>query len=64
VRGSVAAVLLAKVGTLEISFILLLLFMLGLSGLIAFAVVVRIVEPGGMKRLSQKLIGFPRPSKR
>ena len=55
---------LAQTGVLEISFILLLLFMLGLSGLIAFAVIVRIVEPGGMKRLSQKLVGLPRPPKR
>jgi hypothetical protein len=56
--------LVAKVGVLELSFILLLLFMLGLSGLIAFAVVVRIVEPRGVKALSQRLIGLPRPPKR
>ena len=54
---------LAKTGVLEISFILLLLFMLGLSGLIAAAVIVRMVEPGGMKRLSQRLIGLPRPKR-
>jgi hypothetical protein len=55
---------LAKVGTLEISFIILLLFMLGLSGVIAVAVVTRMVEPGGLRALSQRLIGFPRPKKR
>lgn len=54
---------LAKTGVLEISFILLLLSMLGLAGLIATAVVVRIVEPRGMKVLSQRLIGFPRPKR-
>ena len=48
-------------GTLEISFILLLLFMLGLSGLIGVAVIVRMVEPRGLRALSQRLIGFPRP---
>ncbi len=55
---------LAKVGALEISFILLLLFMLGLSGLIGFAVIVRIVEPGGMRRMSQRLIGIPRDKRK
>lgn len=47
--------------TLEIGFIILLLAMLGLSGLIGLAVLVRIVEPRGMKALSQRLFGFPRP---
>jgi hypothetical protein len=51
---------LAKIGALEISFIILLLFMLGLSGLIAFAVVVRMVDPRGAKSMSQRLIGLPR----
>jgi hypothetical protein len=64
VRATLARAMPLAIGTLEISFIILLLFMLGLSGLIAFAVIVRIVEPGGMKRLSQKLVGFPRPPKR
>jgi hypothetical protein len=47
--------------TLEIGFIILLLAMIGLSGLIGLAVLVRIVEPRGMKALSQRLFGFPRP---
>ena len=53
------------VALLEVSFILLLLAMLGLAGLIGVAVVVRIVEPRGLKALSQRLIGLPRtkPSK-
>jgi len=46
---------------LEISFIILLLSMLGLAGLIGLAVITRIVEPRGMKALSQRLIGLPRP---
>ena len=54
---------LAKTGVLEISFILLLLSMLGLSGVIAMAVIVRMVEPRGMKALSQRLIGLPRPKR-
>lgn len=49
---------LAKIGALEISFIILLLFMLGLSGLIAVAVVTRMVEPKGMKHLGKKLTGL------
>ena len=49
------------ISVLELSFIILLLFMLGLSGLIGLAVIVRIVEPRGMKALSQRLTGFPRP---
>jgi hypothetical protein len=46
---------------LEISFVILLLSMLGLAGLIGLAVITRIVEPRGMKALSQRLIGLPRP---
>ena len=53
--------LLAKINVLEISFILLLLFMLGLSGIIGLVVITRIVEPRGLKVLSQRLIGLPRP---
>lgn len=49
------------ISMLEIGFIILLLAMLGLAGLIGLAVLVRIVEPRGMKALSQKLFGFPRP---
>lgn len=49
------------ISVLEISFIILLLFMLGLSGVIGLAVIVRIVEPRGMKALSQRLTGFPKP---
>ncbi len=45
---------------LEISFIILLLFMLGLSGVIGLVVLTRIVEPRGVKALSQRLTGFPR----
>ncbi len=52
---------LPSVNVLEISFILLLLFMLGLSGLIGIVVVARLVEPRGLKALSQRLIGLPRP---
>lgn len=48
------------ISTLEIGFIILLLGMLGLAGLIGLVVLVRIVEPRGMKALSQKLFGFPR----
>lgn len=55
---------LAKVGALELSFIILLLFMLGLSGLIAAVVVIRIVEPAGLKALTQRLFGFPRPKRK
>ena len=46
---------------LEIGFIILLLAMLGLAGLIGLVVLVRIVEPRGMKALSQRLVGLPRP---
>ena len=49
------------ISVLEISFIILLLAMLGLAGLIGLAVLVRVVEPRGMKALSQRLIGLPRP---
>jgi hypothetical protein len=49
------------ISLLEISFIILLLGMLGLAGIIGLVVLVRIVEPRGMKALSQRLIGFPRP---
>ena len=52
-------ILLAKIGALEISFIILLLFMLGLSGLIAFAVVVRMVEPKGARAVAERVIGLP-----
>ena len=52
---------IASVNVLEISFILLLLAMLGLSGVIGLVVVVRLVEPRGLKALSQRLIGLPRP---
>ncbi|MGH2794413.1 MAG: hypothetical protein ACRDKG_08910 [Actinomycetota bacterium] len=51
------------ISLLEISFIILLLFMLGLSGVIGLVVVARIVEPRGLKVLSQRLIGLPRPKK-
>jgi hypothetical protein len=34
--------------------------MLGLSGLIGLVVIVRMVEPRGMKALSQRLTGFPK----
>ncbi|MEX2557008.1 MAG: hypothetical protein WEB06_15455 [Actinomycetota bacterium] len=50
--------------TIEISFIILLLFMLGLSGVIGLVVVARIVEPRGLKVLSQRLIGLPREKKK
>lgn len=54
--------ILAKgINVLEISFIILLLFMLGLSGVIGLVVVTRLVEPRGIKALSQRLIGLPRP---
>ena len=48
------------ISTLEIGFIILLLAMLGLAGVIGLVVLTRIVEPRGMKALSQKLFGFPR----
>ncbi|MGH2726965.1 MAG: hypothetical protein ACRDKS_08305 [Actinomycetota bacterium] len=48
------------ISVLEISFILLLLFMLGLSGVIGLVVITRMVEPRGVKALSQRLTGFPR----
>lgn len=51
-------IILAKLGVLEVSFLILLLFMLGLSGLIAMAVITRMVEPRGMKHLGQKLTGL------
>jgi hypothetical protein len=51
------------ISLLEISFIILLLFMLGLSGVIGLVVVARIVEPRGVKVLSQRLIGLPREKK-
>jgi hypothetical protein len=50
--------------TIEISFIILLLFMLGLSGVIGLVVVARIVEARGLKVLSQRLIGLPREKKK
>ena len=53
--------ILAKVGTLEISFIILLAFMLGLSGLIAFAVIVRIVEPKGARAVAERIVRPSRP---
>jgi hypothetical protein len=49
------------ISVLEISFIILLLAMLGLAGVIGLVVIVRIVEPRGLKVLSQRLIGLPRP---
>jgi hypothetical protein len=52
---------LAKTGMLEISFIILLLSMLGLSGLIAFAVIVRIVEPKGARAVAERVGVLPRP---
>lgn len=52
------------ISLLEISFIVLLSFMLGLSGLIGLVVITRIVEPRGMKVLSQRLIGLPRDKKK
>jgi hypothetical protein len=52
------------ISLLEISFIILLLSMLGLSGLIGLVVVARIVEPRGVKVLSQRLIGLPRDKKK
>ena len=52
------------ISLLEISFIVLLLFMLGLSGVIGLVVITRIVEPRGMKVLSQRLIGLPRDKKK
>jgi hypothetical protein len=51
------------IALLELGFVILLLFMLGLSGVIGLAVLTRIVEPRGMKALSQRLIGLPRPKK-
>ena len=48
------------ISLLEISFIILLLGMLGLAGVIGLAVITRIVEPRGVKVLSQRLIGLPR----
>ena len=48
------------ISVLEISFIILLLGMLGLAGVIGLAVITRIVEPRGVKVLSQRLIGLPR----
>ena len=54
-------ILAEGVNVLEISFIILLLFMLGLSGVIGLVVVTRLVEPRGLKALSQRLIGLPRP---
>jgi len=52
---------LAKIGTLEISFIILLGFMLGLSGLIAFAVIVRLVEPKGARAVAERFVKPSRP---
>ena len=52
------------ISLLEISFIILLLSMLGLSGVIGLAVIARIVEPRGAKVLSQRLIGLPRAKKK
>lgn len=52
------------ISLLEISFIILLLTMLGLSGVIGLVVVARIVEPRGLKVLSQRLIGLPREKKK
>ncbi|MGH2784385.1 MAG: hypothetical protein ACRDJ1_03935 [Actinomycetota bacterium] len=51
------------VSVLELSFVILLLAMLGLSGVIGLVVVARIVEPRGLKVLSQRMIGLPRPKK-
>ena len=51
----------AELQALELSFIALLTFMLGLAGFIGVVVIVRIVEPRGLRALSQRLIGFPRP---
>lgn len=52
------------ISLLEISFIILLLFMLGLSGVIGLVVLTRMVEPRGVKALSQRLTGFPRPKEK
>jgi hypothetical protein len=52
-------IFLAKIGALEISFIILLLFMLGLSGLIGFAVIVRMVEPKGARAMAERVVGLP-----
>lgn len=49
------------IALLEVSFIILLLFMLGLSGVIGLVVITRLVEPRGVKALSQRLIGLPKP---
>jgi hypothetical protein len=51
--------MLAALHTLEISFIILLLSMLGASGLIALVIVVRVVEPSGVKALAARLRGKP-----
>ena len=53
-------ILLAEIGALEISFIILLLFMLGLSGLIAFAVIVRMIEPKGARAMAERVVGLPK----
>jgi len=53
--------LLAQIHVLEVSFIILLSFMLGLSGLIAFAVIARIVEPKGARAIAERVIRPSRP---
>jgi hypothetical protein len=52
-------VVLLAIGALELSFIILLLFMLGLSGLIGFAVIVRMVEPKGARAMAKRVVGLP-----
>lgn len=43
------------IALLEISFIILLLAMLGLAGLLGLVVVVRLVEPRGLKVMLRRL---------
>jgi hypothetical protein len=52
------------IAALEISFIVLLAFMLGLSGFIGAVIIIRIVEPQGLRVLSQRLIGLPKPRRK
>lgn len=51
--------MIAALQALEYSFIALLAFMLGLSGLIGLTVVARMVEPGGVRALLRRLAGKP-----
>jgi hypothetical protein len=54
-RATLTAAVALAVGALELSFILLLAFMLALSGVVALVVLVRVVEPRGLRALVARL---------